>query len=80
MGGMIETCTNLLTVKQAAEFLNVSERTVHRNAAKWGAKVGGCWRFDVETLRRLALPAPPLARTPIDPPKRKAKKCWLSPD
>jgi excisionase family DNA binding protein len=46
---MCEANTKLLTLKEAAEFLNVSVSTMRRlvkNGKIDGTKVGGQWRFD----------------------------------
>jgi excisionase family DNA binding protein len=46
----------ILTLQQAAEFLQISERTLQRMLKKGeipGTQVGGQWRFDLEQLRAL---------------------------
>ena len=46
----------ILTMQQAAEFLQISERTLQRMLKKGeipGNQVGGQWRFDREQLRAL---------------------------
>ncbi len=46
----------ILTLQQTAEYLQISERTVHRMVKRGelpGVQVGGQWRFDRETLRAM---------------------------
>ncbi len=46
----------ILTLQQAAEMLQISERTIQRMLKKGeipGAQVGGQWRFDREQLRAM---------------------------
>ena len=47
--------TDLLTVKEASEFLRVAEGTVYKLLGRGeliGLKFGGSWRFQVEDLIR----------------------------
>ena len=51
---MSSTCPEILTLRQAAEMLQISERTIQRMLKKGeipGSQVGGQWRFDREQLR-----------------------------
>ncbi len=53
---MKNTLPEILTLKQAAEFLQISTRTLQRivnNGDVPGMQVGGQWRFDREQLRDL---------------------------
>ena len=53
---MSESCPEILTLKQAADLLQVSERTLQRivkNGEVPGTQVGGQWRFDREQLREM---------------------------
>ena len=53
---MSSECPEILTLQQAAEFLQISERTIQRMLKKGevpGTQVGGQWRFDREQLRAL---------------------------
>lgn len=46
----------ILTLQQAAEMLQISERTIQRMLKKGeipGTQVGGQWRFDREQLRAM---------------------------
>lgn len=46
----------ILTLQQAAEMLQISERTIQRMLKKGeipGTQIGGQWRFDREQLRAL---------------------------
>jgi hypothetical protein len=46
----------LLTLKEAATFLQLHPETVRRLGPQIGAKVGGRWRFAEENLRLLVQP------------------------
>jgi len=51
---MTEHYSEILTLKQAADFLQISERTLQRIVKIGevpGTQVGGQWRFDREQLR-----------------------------
>lgn len=53
---MTSSYPEILTLQQAAELLQVSERTVHRMVKRGelpGARIGGQWRFDRESLKAL---------------------------
>ena len=61
---MTRECPEILTLQQAAEMLQISERTLQRIVKKGevpGVQVGGQWRFDRELLRDMVrgLWAPP---------------------
>ena len=50
---MSSTCPEILTLRQAAEMLQISERTIQRMLKKGeipGSQIGGQWRFDREQL------------------------------
>ena len=64
----------LLTLKQVAEWLQVSERTVHRlltDGALQGFKVGRQWRFEEAEVQRYL---DSLAMTGHDIDKRRARE------
>lgn len=53
---MSSTYPEILTMQQAAEMLQISERTIQRMLKKGeipGSQVGGQWRFDREQLRAM---------------------------
>ncbi len=53
---MSDSCPEILTLKQAADLLQISERTLQRIVKAGevpGAQVGGQWRFDRDQLREM---------------------------
>ena len=53
---MSSTYPEILTLQQAAEMLQISERTIQRMLKKGeipGSQVGGQWRFDRDLLRAM---------------------------
>jgi excisionase family DNA binding protein len=53
---MSRECPEIMTLQQAAEYLQISERTIQRMLKKGeipGTQVGGQWRFDRDQLRAL---------------------------
>ena len=53
---MSSECPEILTLQQAAELLQISERTIQRMLKTGeipGTQIGGQWRFDREQLRAL---------------------------
>ncbi|MGN7838246.1 methylation-associated defense system helix-turn-helix domain-containing protein MAD1 [Stenotrophomonas sp. 22385] len=69
----------ILTIKQVAEYLKVTERTIYRLAAAKqipAFKVGGTWRFsraDIDTWIELQSTARPAHDTGNDDKKRGTK-------
>jgi excisionase family DNA binding protein len=64
----------LLTLKQVAEWLQISDRTVHRLIAEGklqGLKVGRQWRFEKAEIERYI---DSLAMTTTEMDKRRAKE------
>jgi len=53
---MAESCPEILTLQEAAELLQISERTLQRLVSKSevpGVQVGGQWRFDRDQLKEM---------------------------
>ncbi len=53
---MSSKCPEILTLQQAAEMLQISERTIQRMLKTGeipGARIGGQWRFDRQQLRAM---------------------------
>jgi len=53
---MSDSCPEIMTLLEAAEMLQVSERTLQRlvsNGEVPGVQVGGQWRFDRDQLKEM---------------------------
>jgi excisionase family DNA binding protein len=53
---VIEMATDILTIKEVAEFLKLTEKTAYRLAADGkipGFKVGGSWRFRRDEVEKM---------------------------
>ncbi|MEN8006584.1 MAG: helix-turn-helix domain-containing protein [Candidatus Krumholzibacteriota bacterium] len=53
---MSRECPEILTLQQAAEMLQISERTIQRMLKAGeipGTRIGGQWRFDRDQLRSM---------------------------
>ena len=63
---MITVATDILTIKEVAEFLKLTEKTAYRLAGEGkipGFKVGGSWRFRRDEIEKMTRREEPNKKT-----------------